>query len=260
MIFDTHAHYDDRAFDEDRDELLSSLRENGITGVINVSAEAESLARTWALTEKYDFIYGAYGIHPDDIRGITGETEEEIEGLLCHEKCVAVGEVGLDYYHSKENKADQIRWFEYFIDKAVKHSLPLIIHSREAAEDTYNVLSGNVLPEKPGVMHCYSYSKEMAKRFLDLGFFFGIGGVATFKNAKKLHEAIGYIPLDRILLETDCPYLAPVPFRGKRNCSLYIPCVVSAIAAIRGNSEEEILRVTEENVKRLFFAAMGNRT
>ncbi len=241
MISDTHAHYDDRAFDEDRDELLSSFPEKGISRVINVSAEPESLERTRELTEKYDFIYGAYGIHPDDLGGMTKATEERIEELLRHEKCVAVGEVGLDYYHSRDNKAFQMKWFAYFIESAKRHSLPIIVHSREAAEDTYNVMRDSGASEAGGVMHCYSYSKEMAKRFLDMGFYFGIGGVATFKNAKKLHEAIEYIPLERILLETDCPYLAPVPFRGKRNCSLYIPYVINAIAAIKGISEEEVI-------------------
>lgn len=252
MIFDTHAHYDDRAFDEDRDKLLSSFRANGIGRVINVSAEPESLERTRALTEKYDFIYGAYGIHPDDIYGITDEVEKRIEELLEGEKCVAVGEVGLDYYHSKENKADQIRWFGYFIDAALRHSLPIIVHSRDAAEDTYNVMKENSAGEAGGVMHCYSYSKEMAKRLLDLGFYFGLGGVATFKNAKKLHEAIEYIPLERMLLETDCPYLAPVPFRGKRNSSLLIPYTVKAISQIKGADEQEVISVTEKNALELF--------
>jgi len=252
MIFDTHAHYDDHAFDEDRDKLLSSFQENGIARVINAASDAESLERTKALTERYDFIYGAYGIHPDDLSGLTKETEEKIDHFLEDGKCAAVGEVGLDYYHSKDNKNEQIRWFEYFIDAAKRHSLPLIIHSREAAEDTFEVMRSAGAADAGGVMHCYSYSKEMAKRFLDLGFYFGIGGVSTFKNAKKLHETIGYLPADRILLETDCPYLAPVPFRGKRNCSLYIPYVVSAVASIRNIPEEEIMAAAWENSLRLF--------
>ena len=252
MIFETHAHYDDHAFDEDRDELLSSFPQNGIGRVINASADADSLKTTKALTERYDFIYGAYGIHPDDLSGITPETEECLPKLWQDEKCAAVGEVGLDYHYTKEDRKQKLDRFAFFINAAKDYRLPLIIHSRDAAEDTYEVMKAENACDTGGVLHCYSYSAEMAGRFLDLGFSIGIGGVSTFKNAKKLREVIEYIPADRILLETDCPYMAPEPYRGKRNCSLYLPFVAEAVAGIKKMSPEEIIAVTEENAYRLF--------
>lgn len=246
-IFDAHAHYDDKAFDEDREALLGSLPENGIRRVVNVGASLASCMRTVELMGKYDYIYGAIGVHPSE----TGELEEESFGRLGEmcgvEKCVAVGEIGLDYYWDEPERAVQKKWFVRQLQLARELGLPVVIHSRDAAKDTVDIMEAEKAGEIGGVVHCFSYTKETARHFLDMGFYFGIGGVLTFQNAKKLREAVEYIPMDRIVLETDCPYLAPVPYRGKRNCSLYLPHVVAAMAQVKGISEEEVRRAAWEN-------------
>ncbi len=252
MIIDTHAHYDDAAFDEDRESLLSSFPENGIGCVIDAASTVESNEKVLALTQRWPFVYGAVGVHPDEIGTMDEEIFTRIAELCGREKVVAVGEIGLDYHWNSENKAAQKEWFARFIDLGRQKGLPLVIHSRDAAADTLDVVRTEKAGEAGAVMHCYSYSKELAREYLDLGLFFGIGGVVTFKNARKLVETLEYLPLDRVLLETDCPYLAPVPYRGKRNVSLYLPHVVSRIAQIKGVPEEEVIRVTAENARRLF--------
>ena len=252
MIFDTHTHYDDEAFNEDRDRLLRSLSSNGIEKVINIGATLTSTRTTVELMEKYSFIYGAVGVHPE---GVTQMTDESIEWLreLCKlNKTVAVGEIGLDYYWDEPERDTQKKWFRRQLQLAKDVSLPVVIHSREAAKDTIDIMKEEHSEEIGGVIHCYSYTKESAKIFLDMGFVFGIGGVVTFKNAKKLKEAVEYIPMDSILIETDCPYLAPVPYRGKRNSSLYLPYVIEEIAAIKGIPAEEVERITLENALRVF--------
>ncbi len=256
MIFDTHAHYDDEAFDEDRDELLSSFPDNRIGWVIDAASTVKSHEDILKLTEKYPFIYGTVGVHPDEVGSLDDEVFARLEKLCDLPKTVAVGEVGLDYHWNIEEKSKQIYWFERFIDLAKRKELPLIIHSREAASDTLEVLKSSDAGKIGAVMHCYSYSKEIAKVLLNEGFYFGIGGVATFKNARKLIETIEYLPMSSILLETDCPYLAPVPYRGKRNCSLYIPYVVEKISQLKNISEEEVIRITAQNALRLFGKVM----
>ena len=252
MIFDTHAHYDDAAFAEDREALLSSLPGRGIGRVINVCSDVDSLRTTMELTEKYPYIYGAVGIHPDEVGKLNDGILEEMR-LLCRlEKAAAVGEIGLDYYWNKENHPVQIRWFERQLELAREEGLPVIIHSREAAADTLEVMKRMKAGEIGGVMHCFSYSRELAREYLDMGLYLGIGGVLTFKNARKLKEVVEYAPLSRLLLETDCPYLAPVPNRGKRNSSLNLPYVVEEIAALKGVSPEEVMEKTAENAFRLF--------
>lgn len=252
MIFDTHAHYDDAAFAEDREALLSSLPGRGIGRVINVCSDVDSLRTTMELTEKYPYIYGAVGIHPDEVGKLNDGILEEMR-LLCRlEKAAAVGEIGLDYYWNKENHPVQIRWFERQLELAREEGLPVIIHSREAAADTLEVMKRMKAGEIGGVMHCFSYSREMAREYLGMGLYLGIGGVLTFKNARKLKEVVEYAPLSRLLLETDCPYLAPVPNRGKRNSSLNLPYVVEEIAALKGVSPEEVMEKTAENAFRLF--------
>lgn len=252
-IFDTHAHYDDRAFDEDREELLASLPKQAIARVVNVGANLASCKRTVELTEKHDFIYGAIGIHPSE----TAELEQEgawqsLRELYGAEKCVAVGEIGLDYYWDEPEREIQKKWFARQLNLARELGLPVIIHSRDAARDTADIMKAERAGEIGGVVHCFSYTKETARTFLDMGFFFGIGGVLTFRNARKLKEAVEYIPLERIVLETDCPYLAPVPYRGKRNSSLYLPCVAAALAEIKGIGEEDVRRTVWENSVRLY--------
>ena len=252
MIFETHAHYDDEKFDEDRAELLSSMQENGIGRIINVSANLESLENTRKLMEAYPFIYGAFGLHPDEVGDLNEDVMARMRELCRLEKAVAVGEIGLDYYWDKENHEKQQYWFRCQIALAREEKLPMIIHSREAAADTLRVMKEEKSEEIGGVIHCFSYSAEMAEEYLKMGFYLGIGGVVTFKNAKKIKEVVQMAPMERILLETDSPYLAPVPYRGKRNSSLYLPYVVREIAEIKGISEEEVIEMTEKNAVRLF--------
>ena len=252
MIFESHAHYDDTAFDTDREALLKQCQEQGIETIVNVSASLASVKSTLQLAEQHAFIYAAVGIHPDEV----GELNEEAMGWLreqcLHPKTVAVGEIGLDYYWDQPKREVQKKWFARQLDLAREFRLPVIVHSRDAAKDTEDIMKAQRAGEIGGVIHCFSYTKETARTFLDMGFFFGIGGVLTFQNAKKLKEAVAYIPLDRIVLETDCPYLAPVPYRGKRNCSLYLPWVVAAMAQIKGIGQEEVKRAVWENSLRLY--------
>lgn len=254
MIFESHAHYDDEAFDADREALLGSFAENGIGYVVNVAASLDSVKTTQALMKRWDFVYGALGVHPSE----TGELNEEnfswLRAQLKTPKTVAVGEIGLDYYWDKEEdvRARQKEWFARQLAMAKEERLPVIIHSRDAAKDTWDVMEGESAKELRGVVHCFAYTKETARDFLKWDYYFGIGGVLTFKNAKKLKEAVEYIPLDRILLETDSPYLTPEPYRGKRNCSRYLPYVVRALAEIKGISEEEVEEITCRNAKEFF--------
>ena len=252
MIFDTHAHYDDDAFDEDRDVLLSGMREQNVEYIVNVGASMASSERSIKLAEKYPFVYAAVGVHPDEV----GELDEEKFAKLCewtsHEKVKAVGEIGLDYYWDKEKHDLQKHWFMRQMELASEVKLPMIVHSREAAKDTLDM----VIAAKPlnlsGIIHCYSYSVEIASEYLNMGYYLGIGGVLTFKNAKKLKEVAEYTPLSQIVLETDCPYLAPVPFRAKRNDSSKLSYVVEELAAIKQISVEEVIRITNENGRRLY--------
>ncbi|MDO4262242.1 MAG: TatD family hydrolase [Eubacteriales bacterium] len=252
MIFDTHAHYDDDAFDRDRDELLASLREHGVGTVVNVGASLAGSKRSVELTEKYSFIYGAAGVHPDEV----GELDEAgfswLREQLARPKIVAVGEIGLDYYWDKEHHDLQKEWFIRQFRLAKELGKPVIIHSREAAADTFEIIRKEIGPGMRVVMHCYSYSPEMAREYVKLGLYLGVGGVLTFRNAKKLREAVRETPMDRLLLETDCPYLAPTPFRGKRNDSRNLIYVAREMGELKGIPEEEVIRITEENARRFY--------
>ncbi len=251
-IFDTHAHYDDEAFDEDREALLAELPENGIARVVNVGASLASCGRTIELMNRYDYIYGAIGVHPSETAELNDEAFEWLRQQCQLEKCVAVGEIGLDYYWDEPDRELQKEWFRRQLNLARELAKPVIIHSRDAAKDTVDLMTEEHAEEIGGVIHCYSYTKETAEVFLKMGFYFGIGGVLTFKNAKKLKEAVAYIPLDRIVLETDCPYLAPEPNRGKRNSSLNIPYVVKALAEIKGVEEETVRKAAWENAHKMY--------
>lgn len=251
-IIDSHAHYDDEAFDEDRDILIPSLFENGIKKVINVGASMESCRSTLKLSEKYPYVYAAIGVHPSDTGGLTRKDMDWLLEKSHLPKVVAIGEIGLDYYWDEPDRKIQKKWFREQLELAKEAKLPVIIHSRDAAADTIQIMKEASAGSIPGVIHCYSYSRESARDFLNMGYYFGIGGVLTFKNAKKLKEAVDFIPLDKILLETDCPYLSPEPNRGKRNSSLNIPYVVTELARIKGVSEEEVIRQTGENTEGLF--------
>lgn len=254
MIFDTHAHYDDKAFQDDRDSLLGSMEENGIGYIVNVCASVGEFGRTVKLTEQYPFIYGAVGVHPDDADKMTKETLDEIQRLSRLEKMVAIGEIGLDYYWHKEEAEHRIqqKMFRAQMDIAREEKLPFMIHSRDAAEDTLNIvreyMAGGMYG---GIIHCFSYGKEIAREYLKMGLYLGIGGVLTFKNARKLKEVAEMAPLEQIVLETDCPYMSPEPYRGKRNSSLNLIYVAKALAEIKGITPEEVIAVTDANAKRL---------
>lgn len=252
MIFETHAHYDDAKFDTDREMLLAELPQRGISPVINAGSSIATTKTTLSLAQEYPFLYAAVGVHPSDVDDLNEDTYAWLRQQTTLQKTVAVGEIGLDYYWPEPDHETQKKWFLRQLDLAREIKKPVIIHSRDAAKDTVDLMTEAHAEEIGGVIHCYSYTKETAKIFLDMGFYFGIGGVLTFKNAKKLKEAVEYIPMDRIVLETDCPYLAPEPNRGKRNSSLNIPYVIAAMAQIKGITEEEVRKAAWDNSLRLY--------
>lgn len=260
MIFETHAHYDDKAFDADREELLASFPGLGIGRVINIGASIETTKGSLALADRYDYVYAAVGVHPEDIADLDEDSFAWLAEQTERPKVVAVGEIGLDYYWEKEEAARERQryWFRRQLALAEESGLPIVVHSREAAADTMEIVreavtdSAQKESDRRGVIHCYSYSPEQAKEYVKMGFYIGIGGVVTFQNAKKLKETVEQIPAERILLETDSPYLAPKPYRGKRNQSGYLPYVVEQIAQLKNMTTDEVERVTWENAMHLF--------
>ena len=252
MIFDTHAHYDDKQFDQDREELLASMKDNGIGTIVDVGSNMETSAWIVEAVKRYPMMYGAVGVHPSDTTDLTEADMDILKKYADMDRILAIGEIGLDYYWDEPERSIQKKWFEAQIELARDVKLPIIIHSRDAAKDTYDIMKALHAEEIGGVVHCFSYSKEMARQFLDMGFYIGIGGVVTFKNAKTLKEVAAYAPLDRIVLETDCPYLSPEPNRGKRNSSLNLNYVAEALSQIKGVGKEELIVVTEENARRLY--------
>ncbi len=254
MIFDTHTHYDAEQFDKDRVELLSSMREHNVGFILNVGATLDGCKSSVEFARKYPFMYAAVGVHPDEVGALNDETFAWMEELLLDEKAVAVGEIGLDYYWDNEPREVQKEWFIRQLALARKHDLPVCIHSRDAAEDTLNVMREYAKGLR-GVIHCFSYSPEIAKEYVKNGFYIGVGGVVTFKNGKKMKEVVKATPIERILLETDCPYLAPEPYRGKRNSSIYLDRVAQEIGQLKGMTANEVIEVTEQNAKTLFGIA-----
>ena len=254
MIFESHAHYDDEAFNEDRDILLTSMKDNGVEYIVNVSADFESIDPIYELTQKYDFVYGTVGVHPGAAKNMTQERFEYLKKAASRDKIVAIGEIGLDYYWEKEEsqKATQKEWFVKQLQLAKELDKPVIIHSREAAADTLDIMKQEWADRK-AVIHCYSYSAEMAKIYAKMGYYFGIGGVLTYKNARTLVETVEYVPIEQLLLETDCPYLSPVPNRGKRNDSSNLRYVAEKIAEIKNMSYDAVVDITEQNAKKFFF-------
>lgn len=254
MIFDTHAHYDDSQFDGDRDEVLRSLAGSGVGAVVDVGSTKKSLTDIRDLVSRYEFVYGAAGLHPDDAGDLTPETADLIRELLEDPRFVAVGEIGLDYHWDVLPHEEQIRCFKEQIGIAREAGKPIIVHSRTAAADTMGVIRGMYQPggDRQGIIHSYSGSLEQAKIYVSLGFFLGIGGVITYPTSKKLKKVVEGIPLEYLVLETDSPYLAPEPFKGTRNTSALLTWMVKAIAEIKGTSEEEVERVTWDNAVRLF--------
>lgn len=252
MIFETHAHYDDEAFDIDREEILDSLQKQGIGYVVDVGSSIESIDRVLNLAEIYAYIYGAVGVHPSE----TGELNEELFTWLrdkaSHPKNVAIGEIGLDYYWDTPDREIQKVWFERQIELARELKLPMIVHSRDAIKDTYDMLKDAKADTIGAIIHCFSYGIEQARQYLNMGFYLGIGGVVTFANAKKLKEVVEFTPIDQIVLETDCPYLSPVPNRGKRNSSLNLIYVAQEIASIKKVDYDTVINITHENAKKFY--------
>ena len=249
-IFDTHAHYDDSRFDEDRDELISGLSGKGVSHIINCGCDLKSSISTVALAEKYSFIYAAVGVHAHEAEDATESDLKKIKELYKNKKVVAVGEIGLDYHYDFSPRVRQLKIFEQQIILANELDLPVIVHDREAHEDTMNILK----KYKPkGIVLCFSGSAEMAKEIVKLGMYIGIGGAVTFKNAKKPVEVDEYLPLDRLLLETDAPYMTPVPYRGQRCDSSHIAYTAEKIAEIKGIDVQELIDICNENAKKLFL-------
>ncbi len=248
-IFDTHSHYDDEKFNPDRETLISSLQSQGVSNVVSCGCDIETTQFNFDLAQKYDFMYFAAGFHPECLECASLKDLEIIKKFAQNKKCVAIGEIGLDYHWMSSTKEIQKDFFKAQIELAAELDMPVIVHDREAHGDTLEILKAT----KPkGVVHCFSGSKEMAREIIKLGMYIGLNGVVTFNNARKSLEVVKDIPLDRLVLETDCPYLAPVPHRGKRNDSSLIPFVAEKIADLLDIGTQELLNITAENAKRLY--------
>ena len=252
MIFDSHAHYDDEAFAKDREVLLAGMPGAGIGKILNVGASLAGAEASVALSRKYPFVYAAAGIHPDDVGTLDEEKLQRLRDLCREEKTVAIGEIGLDYYWDKEPREIQKKWFREQLALAREQQLPVSIHSRDAAQDTFEILKSDHAGGAGGVLHCFSSSPQLAEEYVKMGYYIGIGGTVTFKNARVPKEVAARVPLERILIETDCPYLAPTPHRGKRNSSLNLPLVIQEIARIKGLTPDDVETATYENACRLF--------
>lgn len=248
-IFDSHAHYDDNAFENDLTDTVWQMKTNGVVGIINGGVNYESSAKIVELSKRFDIFYSAVGVHPEDLYSGEKFSSDKLLNLVRDPKTVAIGEIGLDYHWDTHSADFQKVWFEAQLDFAKQVNLPVIIHDREAHGDTLEILKKH----KPkGVLHCFSGSNEMAKEILKLGMYIGVGGVVTFKNARKTVEVVKELPLDRLLLETDAPYLSPEPFRGKRCKSDLIYFTARRIAEIKEIAVEEVLKASMENIKTLF--------
>lgn len=249
-MIDVHAHLDGQQFDEDRAELLAQMRAAGIKRVINSGSSHASCKRALQLAAENDFIYASIGIYPHDTGELEQQGAEELLAMVQSPKVVAIGEIGLDYYYDVVSRPVQQKWFHFQLELAEKLNLPVVIHSRDAMRDTLQILREH--PNNTGIFHCYSGSVESLREVVELGWSISLGGVVTFKNARVAKEVAVAVPADRLMLETDSPYLAPVPYRGKRNSSLYLPAVAAEIAALRGTTPQEIERITDENALRMF--------
>ncbi|MGE5473663.1 MAG: TatD family hydrolase [Ignavibacteriales bacterium] len=251
-LFDSHAHYDDKRFAEDYDEVILNAFNSGVKYILNAGSDIATSKKSIMLAEKYDFVYAAVGVHPHEAEKLSEDGFNEIKKMGSHQKVVAIGEIGLDYYYDHSPRDVQRYWFEKQINLGKELNLPLIIHNRDSHEDMMDIIRKNAPYSNSGVLHCFTGSWEMAKQLLDLGLYLSFGGPITFKNAKKAIDIIGKMPIDRILIETDCPYLTPEPFRGKRNHSGYVNLVAEKISEIRGISMQEAANLTTMNTKRLF--------
>lgn len=247
-LVDTHCHITDDKYDEDRNEILKEIEEN-LEFAVNIGFDLESSKRSIDLADRYDFMYAVVGVHPTDINGYNDELEENLEKLALHPKVVAIGEIGLDYHWMKDEKEKQKSIFRRQLEMAKRVNKPVVIHTRDATKDTLEILKE--YHEIKGIVHCYPGSYESAVELMD-NYYFGVGGVITFKNARKLVEAVTKIPLERLVIETDSPYLTPTPFRGKRNNPIYVEYVARKIAEIKGVSYEEVVKITTENAKEIY--------
>ena len=254
MYFESHAHYDDKRFDKDRDELLGKLLpEAGIEAVVHASCDIASARAGIKLAERYDYIYTSVGTHPHSAEEMTDADLLEFEAMCAHPKVIAVGEIGLDFFYDNSPRDEQRRRFCDQIELAKRVQLPVIIHSREAAQETFDMLCESGLGKMTGgVIHCYSGSAEMARAYADMGFLIGVGGIVTYENARRLVESVEAIPLEAILLETDCPYLSPEPNRRKRNDSQNLRYICDKIGEIKQIPAEEVAKITAENARKLF--------
>lgn len=252
-IFDSHAHYDSDAFDDDRKELISALPERGICGIINCASDIASSKACLELSREYDFIYAACGVHPEEAGSCNENWLNELRLMCNDENCVAIGEIGLDYHYDFTPRDIQLDVFEKQLILSKELELPVVIHDREAHEDIINLIKKHT---PKGVVHCFSGSVEMAKEVIKAGMYIGLGGATTFKNARKPLEVAAAVPSDRLLIETDCPYMTPVPFRGQRNDSSFIPCTAEVIASVRSTTAQEILNITRQNANTLFGTAL----
>ena len=250
MYFDSHSHMDDRRFDADRDRIMDDLKSHGVGLLMNVGCDLPSSERSVALAERYPFVYAAVGSHPDDADHVDGRLLDRYRALAGHEKVRAIGEIGLDYHYEDVPRTQQIIAFEQQLELAEALKLPVIVHEREAHGDAMDIVRRH--PDVRGVFHCFSGSKELALWLVERGWYIGFTGVVTFKNARRAVEAVQALPLDRILVETDCPYMAPEPYRGRRNDSRYVPLVAAKIAELKGITPDEAGNITTENAKRLF--------
>lgn len=260
MIFETHAHYDDDAFDRDRVSLLKLLKEEGINPIINVSSSLESTRKALEMTHKYEHIYAAIGVHPSECEQLTEKDMEWLNSLCSDDKVVAIGEIGLDYHYDEPDKNIQEKWFVRQIELARGNDLPIVVHSRDAAADTFDILSRKEFCGQRGVIHCFSYSAQMAAEYVKMGYYIGVGGVVTFKNGHKLHEVVRTIPLENIVVETDAPYLSPEPYRGRRNSSAYIPYIIERIAALKELSYKDVERAVYDNAAALYGVKADEQT
>lgn len=251
MYFDTHAHFDDEKFDEIRDTLIEEMHSNGVDNIINIGADMESSVKSMELARKYDFIYAAVGVHPHEVENMTEKDIESLKKYAEYEKVVAIGEIGLDYYYDFSPRDKQRYWFERQLELAAELDMPVSIHSRDAAKETFDIIKNSNV--RKGVIHAYSGSVEMAKDYIDMGFYIGVGGVITFKNAKKLIDVVSFAPIQRILLETDSPYLSPVPVRGTVNNSQNLRYVVDKISEIKQISPETVCQITAQNAGVVFW-------
>ena len=254
MIFETHGHYDDEQFDEDRESLIAEFLEKGIDKVMNVGADMQSSRNAVEFSKKYPHFYAAVGVHPSEVGELTETDIQELKSMVQNNpKVRAIGEIGLDYHFDDDPPWDiQKKWFIRQLELAQELTMPIVIHSRDAASDTMEILKRMDGGRNGGVIHCYSYSVEQAREYIKMGFNIGVGGVVTFKNSRKLQEVVEDIPLEKIVLETDSPYMAPVPFRGTRNSALNIPYIAEKIAEIKGVSVQNVYDQTYANALKMY--------